>query len=145
MVPVLTGLIVYKLKDFEHWEIWDTLIPKGPIDTPVVLSPILQFDTNGALTARIRIALEEMGVRYRTIDREFPILPQVVPSNERTKSIINQGGQILARHGGNIIVYGSAGTEEDHVFIRLFARSNCGCEHGAYSIRFDTSRLGINS
>lgn len=132
VIPVLVGLIVYQLKDFEHWEIWDALIQKEPIDTPVVLSPKLSNDTNGVFTARIRIALEELGIQFRTIDREFPDLPPVVPSGERTASIIEQGEQLLERHGGDVIVYGSAGTAENHVFIRLFALSNCGCdEHGA--------------
>ena len=131
VIPILVGLIAYKLKDIEHWEIWDTLIQKEPIDTPVVLSPKLQYDTNGALTARIRIALEAMSIRYRTIDREFPVLPPVVPSDEITMSIIEQGEQLLERHGGDIIVYGSAGTAENQVFIRLFVQSDCGCVHGA--------------
>ena len=131
IIAALGGLAAYKLKDFKHWEIWDNLIQKESIDTPVVLSPKLQHDTNGSLTARVRIALEKMGIQYRTIDREFPVLPIVVPSNERTKSIIKQGEQLLNRHGGDIIVYGSAGTEENHVFIRLFVESVCGCEHGA--------------
>lgn len=131
MIPILVGLIAYKLKVIEHWEIWDTLIQKKPIDTPVVLSPKLQYDTNGALTARIRIALEAMGIRYRTIDREFPVLPPVVPSDEITMSIIEQGEQLLERYGGDLIVYGSAGTAENQVFIRLFVQSDCRCVHGA--------------
>ena len=46
-------------------------------------------------------------------------------------SIIEQGEQLLERHGGDIIVYGSAGTAENQVFIRLFVHSDCGCVHGA--------------
>lgn len=49
VIAALDRLVTYKLNDFESWEIWDTLIQKEPIDTPVILSPTLQNDTNGAL------------------------------------------------------------------------------------------------
>ena len=131
VIAALGGLIASKLTDFERWPIWDTLIRQEPVDTPVVLSPRLQYDTQGALTGRIRIALENMGVKYRTIDREFPVLPTVVSSDEVTTSIIEQGEHLLERHGGDVIVYGSVGTADNQAFVRLFARSDCGCVHGA--------------
>ena len=130
-VAVLGGFIASKLIDVERWAIWDVLIQQEPVDTPVVLSPRLQYDAEGALSGRIRIALEKMGIRYRTIDREFPVLPTVIPSDDLTTSIIEQGENLLERHGGDVIVYGSAGTADNQAFIRLFARSDCGCVHGA--------------
>ena len=42
----------------------------------------------------------------------------------------------MERHGGDVIVYGSAGTAESQAFIRLFARSDCGCVHGATPFDF---------
>ena len=105
---------------------------------PVVLSPRLQYDVNGALSGRIRLALEQMGFRYRTIDREFPVRPPVVPSGETTALVVEQGHRLLDQHGGDIIVYGSAGTADSHVFLRLFVRSDCGCVHGATPFDLNT-------
>ena len=131
MIAALGGLLASKLADIDLWTIWDTLIQQEPADTPVVLSPRLQYDTEGALSGRIRIALAKMGIRYRTIDREFPVLPTVVPSSDVTISVIEQGEDLLELHGGDVIVYGSVGTADNQVFIRIFARSDCGCVHGA--------------
>lgn len=130
-IAAIGGAIAAKLIDVERWEIWDILIEKEPMDSLVVLSPMLQYDVKGTLTARIRIALEKMGVNYRTIDREFPVLPLVVPSGEIPELIIKQGERLLERHGGDIIVYGSSGVTDSHVFLRVFVKSDCGCVHGA--------------
>lgn len=130
-IAAVGGAIAAKLTDIGRWEIWDILIEKEPSDTPVVLSPNLQHDVKGTLSARLRIALEKMGVAYRTIDREFPVLPTIVPSGEVPALVIEQGERLLEQHGGDIIVYGSAGTKDGHVFLRLFAQSDCGCLHGA--------------
>lgn len=130
-VAALGGVMATQMSNMDRWEIWDNLLQKEPLDTPVVLSPRLQYDVNGALSGRIRIALEKMGLRYRIIDREFPALPPVVPSGDVTALVVEQGHRLLEQHGGDVIVYGSAGTEDGHVFLRLFVRSDCGCVHGA--------------
>ena len=131
IITAIGGAISTKLVDVQEWQIWDFFVTKEPLDGLVVLSPQLQYDETGVLTARIRIALEKLGVRYRTIDREFPALPPVVPSGEVTDLIIRQGEQLLKHHGGDVIVYGSAGIAKGQVFLRLFIKSDCGCLHGA--------------
>lgn len=131
IIAALGGFLATKLTNIERWEIWDFLIEKEPLDIPVVLSPKLQYDAKGTLSARIRIALEKMGVDYRTIDREFPMLPPVVPSDEVRALVIDQGERLLKLHGGDVILYGTAGTTDSHVFLRLFVKSDCGCIHGA--------------
>ena len=131
VIPVVAGIIVMEYSNIERWQIWDKLLDKEPSDIPVVLSPKLQFDAEGTLTARVRLALEKMGVDYRTIDREFPELPPVVPSGDLSPMIIEQGERLLEQHGGDVVVYGTAGITDGHVFLRLFVRSDCGCLHGA--------------
>ena len=93
---------------------------------PVVLSPKLQHDTKGNLTERIRIALERMGVDYRIIDREFPVLPPIVPSSEVSIKVIEQGKRLLEQHGGDVIVFGNAGPTDGYIFLRLFIDSDYG-------------------
>ena len=131
ILSVLAGLIVNNLSNIKQWEIWDRFVKKEPLEIPVVLSPKLQNDANGNLTDRVRIALERMGADYRIIDREFPVLPPIVPSGEVSAMVIEQGKRLLEQHGGDVIVYGSAGTTEGHVFLRLFIDSDCGCVHAA--------------
>ena len=128
---VIGGVIIAILLDIKQWETWDKFVKKEPLDTPVVLSPKLQYDVKGNLTERIRIALERMGVDYRIIDREFPVLPPIVPSGDVSAMVIEQGKRLLEQHGGDVIVYGSAGTTDEHVFLRLFIDNDCGCVHGA--------------
>lgn len=130
-VTAIGGLLVIYLEDIKQWEFWDRFVNKEPMDMPVVLSPKLQYDTKGNLTERLRIALERMGVDYRIIDREFPVLPPIVPSGEVSTMVIEQGKRLLEQHGGDVIVYGNAGTTEGHIFLRLFIDSDCGCVHGA--------------
>ena len=131
MITAIGGLLAYNLEDIKRWEFWDKFVKKEPLDMPVVLSPKLQHDVTGNLTERIRIALERMEVDYRIIDREFPVLPPIVPSSEVSAMVIEQGKRLLKQHGGDVIVYGSAGTTDGHVFLRLFIDSDCGCVHGA--------------
>ena len=131
ILSVLAGLIIANLLNIKQWEIWDRFVKKEPQEIPVVLSPKLQNDANGNLTDRVRIALERMGADYRIIDREFPVLPPIVPSGEVSAMVIEQGKRLLEQHGGDVIVYGSAGTTDGHVFLRLFIDSDCGCVHGA--------------
>ena len=131
ILSVLAGVIIANLLNIKQWEIWDRFVKKEPLEIPVVLSPKLQNDANGNLTDRVRIALERMGADYRIINREFPVLPPIVPSGEVSAMVIEQGKRLLEQHGGDVIVYGSAGTTEGHVFLRLFIDSDCGCVHAA--------------
>jgi hypothetical protein len=94
-VAAIGGVLATKLLNIDRWELWDFLLQKEPLDTLVVLSPRLQYDVNGALSGRIRIALEKLGLRYRPIDREFPEPPPVVPSGEVTALIVEQGHRLL--------------------------------------------------
>ncbi len=131
LITAIGGAIAVKLTDVDRWEIWSFLIKKEPAGIPVVLSPRLQYDKESNVSARVRIALEKLGVRYRTIDRVFPVLPSVVPSDEVATMVIEQGERLLDQHGGDVIVYGSVGTSVGQAFLRLFVKSDCDCVHGA--------------
>ena len=124
---VVGGVLLQLIFVGSEWDFWDRFTPREPVDRPVALTLPLKHDPSGAHTAEIRRSLDNAGLNYRIIDRDFPRLGAVVPSDSRDTELVEQGQRLLQDHGGDVIIFGSVTPDENTIHIRFF-----GFGHGAF-------------